>query len=631
MIARTGLRTLSLFILTNLLLAAGCGGGGGGGGTAVSAQPTSTAASTNDRSATSDSTSSVADSVVITGSVGDGPVQGATVTVTDADDRVVAEVTSDEFANFSTQIPSATPGPLRLRATGGVDLVTGRPLDFPLMSIAQGDADQTANISPLTTFLTQAVECGAGTSQEELWQQLRPALNFGLSTSAMPDPVTSAVDSHALGTFILVNEAVGEWIRRTQRILNLSGEEAEQAVAMLACSLVDGAVGAQGDTPETSAADRRLEATASIVAAAIRIEVIAGALRVDGEDATARMNDAARQIMPDAVGIDVRDVVLEEGARQSAVEALSLLEAVDDTGDITSLRRALETAEEAPREATAMLLTNDEFDRFEALAVAIATADAARVDSVLDRRAQLVQEVEPTATEVASTEVSTEPAAATSPVNETPSVAEAVDSTTIDPEPGAGVDETPIDERPVEVARVNNAPALEPEPVVTQAPPPSLAFDTSAATVDVGSSVTLNWSATDAQSCVASGGWVGNKPVTGSETIGPLSDRTTLTLECSGSGGTAIQLIEVVVQGELLLRWVPPTQNTDGTEVNGLSHYLIYYGQSSRNYDGSIEAPGGASEVVVKLPVNDYYIAAKAVSLEGVESEFSNEVIKSVR
>jgi hypothetical protein len=52
-----------------------------------------------------------------------------------------------------------------------------------------------------------------------------------------------------------------------------------------------------------------------------------------------------------------------------------------------------------------------------------------------------------------------------------------------------------------------------------------------------GSSTTLTWTATNATACTASGGWTGNRPLSGSEVTAPLTATTTFTLQCTNGGG----------------------------------------------------------------------------------------------
>lgn len=71
---------------------------------------------------------------------------------------------------------------------------------------------------------------------------------------------------------------------------------------------------------------------------------------------------------------------------------------------------------------------------------------------------------------------------------------------------------------------------------------------------------TLNWDATGATSCTASGhsSWTGSKPVTGSQTLPAISQSGsyTLTLTCAFPGDTTATL-----------SWVAPTTNLDGTAL----------------------------------------------------------------
>lgn len=82
-------------------------------------------------------------------------------------------------------------------------------------------------------------------------------------------------------------------------------------------------------------------------------------------------------------------------------------------------------------------------------------------------------------------------------------------------------------------------------------PPPaptlSLTLQSSAATVLQGSSVTLTWSSTAADSCSASGGWSGTRPTSGSETLSNLQSTATYYLRCSNSTGSVDQSVAVQV------------------------------------------------------------------------------------
>ena len=75
--------------------------------------------------------------------------------------------------------------------------------------------------------------------------------------------------------------------------------------------------------------------------------------------------------------------------------------------------------------------------------------------------------------------------------------------------------------------------------------PPVVTLTSSAASAATGSSITLSWSATNATSCTASGGWTGSEPTSATTATEVLSATTTYTLSCTGAGGTASQSVTV--------------------------------------------------------------------------------------
>ena len=82
------------------------------------------------------------------------------------------------------------------------------------------------------------------------------------------------------------------------------------------------------------------------------------------------------------------------------------------------------------------------------------------------------------------------------------------------------------------------------------APPPGvpvITFDANPTQVPAGDSSTLTWSATDAISCTASGGWSGARATSGSETTDPITADSTFTLTCDGTAGSASASVAVAV------------------------------------------------------------------------------------
>jgi len=148
--------------------------------------------------------------------------------------------------------------------------------------------------------------------------------------------------------------------------------------------------------------------------------------------------------------------------------------------------------------------------------------------------------------------------------------------------------------------------------------------------VEAGGTSTLSWNATGASGCTASGGWTGTKSASGSFTVGPIDSSTTYQLSCDGPNGSGLAMVTVEVVDKIL-RWQAPTQNVDGTPLNDLAGYVIYWGRSSRNYTGSqtINSPT-TTQWEATIPAGSYYFAMTAFDAENNESGYSNEVVKII-
>lgn len=66
-------------------------------------------------------------------------------------------------------------------------------------------------------------------------------------------------------------------------------------------------------------------------------------------------------------------------------------------------------------------------------------------------------------------------------------------------------------------------------------------------TVSQGEVVTLTWTSSDAANCIASGAWSGNKPLQGSEDVGPLTSDSAFILTCDGAGGEGVASFNILV------------------------------------------------------------------------------------
>ena len=108
----------------------------------------------------------------------------------------------------------------------------------------------------------------------------------------------------------------------------------------------------------------------------------------------------------------------------------------------------------------------------------------------------------------------------------------------------------------------------------------------------------------------------------------------TLTLSsCGNGGGSETASGSGGNNNVATLSWDPPTTNVDGTSLDDLAGYKIYYGTSSGNYTGMIDItdPQKSDHTIENLASGTYYFVATAYDTSGNESDFSNEVSKTIQ
>ncbi|MBA1331715.1 hypothetical protein QQ73_11455, partial [Candidatus Endoriftia persephone str. Guaymas] len=158
--------------------------------------------------------------ITFDGSVGDGPVVGATVTIRDRNLEVIATTTSDQQAsfNFTGEIADSA-FPLIVEATYGIDLVTNAEPDFILSGVLMDATATRVNLTPHTTMIVKsAMAMEGGLTAENLaiaTEAVTSKLNFGLDTSTVADPMTSAVTNDNITEVVLSSEVFGEMARRS--------------------------------------------------------------------------------------------------------------------------------------------------------------------------------------------------------------------------------------------------------------------------------------------------------------------------------------------------------------------------------------------------------------------------------
>ena len=102
--------------------------------------------------------------------------------------------------------------------------------------------------------------------------------------------------------------------------------------------------------------------------------------------------------------------------------------------------------------------------------------------------------------------------------------------------------------------------------------------------VAYGSSVTLTWISSSANSCQASGDWTGYKSTSGSQTISNLTSSKTFTLNCSGSAGSVSDNVTVNIGSPSLSVSLSPSPSSGCVPLNGVD----LTGSVSGNFGGDI-------------------------------------------
>ena len=300
------LQNIFAMVLTGILVTA-CGGGG-----------TISEATTSNR-------------VEFGGSVGDGPVVGATVTIRNRNFEVISSTTSDNQANFAYVGEIADEQfPLIIEATLGIDLVTNAQPDFTLTAVVMDRSQTRINLNPHSTMIVKTALAMSGGLNSVNLNSAREAvitkMNFGLDTALVTDPITNDITDNNVAVITKASEVFGEMVRRASYWIG-NGIDEDAVFAALAADLIDGALDGVGG-PGTNA---RYTAIAHVVSAQVLIEAMLNDLQVNNASATLALDNAIEQIMGNAgtanrstTTVTINDLMIEQ-----AKFALAAARAID--------------------------------------------------------------------------------------------------------------------------------------------------------------------------------------------------------------------------------------------------------------------------------------------------------------
>jgi hypothetical protein len=131
----------------------------------------------------------------------------------------------------------------------------------------------------------------------------------------------------------------------------------------------------------------------------------------------------------------------------------------------------------------------------------------------------------------------------------------------------------------------------------------------------------LTWSTSPvASSCTASGAWSGTKFASGSETLASITSSKAYTLSCSWGNGSST------------VSWTKPTKNSDDSTLTNLAGFKVMFGNSASALTQSkaVNDANATSTTVAALASGTWYFAVRAVNTDGVESDNSTVVSKTI-
>ena len=610
--------------------------------------------------------------VRFSGSVGDGPIIGASMNITGNDGRVLSSFESTGDAGYDVTVRTRPQNyPITIIAEGGIDLVTNNVPDFVLEGVVVKAAKRkTTNINPFSTVAYElAKDLSGGVNSENIAHAegiVSTQLNFGLSTLVDTGPTSTKIDDSNIAEIVRASEAVGELIRRTRDALVLSGVDAtgDDILRAIASDLVDGAIDGEGG----SRANSRIAATASVAASQIALEVMQNELHVNGADGTLLMRNAIQQVSdgtPQQLSELTTTVQLLFQAR------IGLAAAVASTNDpvLISLLDATQSLQPgmAPSVVASLLPGNYRETVGNALS-AVANGDSALINDV--NAFVRVGDPDPGINQTPT--INGSPAATVQANNPYSFLPTAFDPdgdlltfiasglpawATISPNTGV-ISGTPAETDvgdftgiSVTVSDGLASATLGPFSISVTPPPvvntPPFIDGTPISVVVAGTeySFTPMASDPDGDTLVFS---VENLPmwadfdtatgrIYGTPTLADVAVYNGVQVTAS-DGSDAVTLgpftitVTAIGQGTVTLNWAAPTQNEDNTPLVDLAGYRIYWGTSPGSYPNSVTVnnPGLTTYVVENLGPGTYEFVATSFNSSGIESEFSNPVSRTV-
>ena len=281
----------------------------------------------------------------LSGSVGDGPIVGASMRVLRNDGEVLAEFESDFVVSYNVTV--RTKGkyyPLTIEARDGTDMVTFLAPDFEMFSAVLKPAKKSvANVNPFTTIAVEmSKDMVGGQTSSNIEAALNIAvvqLNSGLDTLISTNSMSTRIDASNIAEIIKASETLGETIRRTRDALLAVGRTAtgDIVVRSLSSDLTDSVVDGVGGPR----ADARIAAVTTIAAAQTALESMRNRLHVNGSDATILMSAAVDHILAAAPQTTFAELVVTEHIIRQVRIGVIAAELISPSPELTGLKQSV--------------------------------------------------------------------------------------------------------------------------------------------------------------------------------------------------------------------------------------------------------------------------------------------------
>jgi hypothetical protein len=378
------MKEILVVVLVAHLLA--CGGGGGSSETVSGGSVEGVSVES-----VNNGVSDIAEDVVVSGSVGDGPVTGATIEVWNSNGKMLGTLNSDSNASFSRTLKvKRSEYPLLLKVRGGVDLVTGRAPDFQMVSVMRTRWDQQVNINPFTTLAVKIAKLlpgGMTTSNISTAQAIvTEKLGFGLDLKLVADPITAAVTDTNVASLVKASEACGEMVRRTRDLVSRAGSpvSGNAVIAAIAADMTDGFLDGRGKTGTVPA----IAAVANVVSAQVLVEALSNSLKVGGVVATGVIDQSIKTTRPRVSSSQLTNSVrVTQNMLGRAKVSLAAAQVLDSSFEVVSLAKTVSgiAAGDLPAKVATVLPADSSrsLDNAVLLSSTASAADISRVNQVV--------------------------------------------------------------------------------------------------------------------------------------------------------------------------------------------------------------------------------------------------------